>query len=381
MCALVIFSLFSFSSVSASAATYDVDRLVALAEKYPQGRYWNHAGSSSNNPDGYTSTPCTHHSGYCGASCSCNYFFGATQCKGYSYKLANELVGTDPRNWDKRYSLNISSLCVGDVIRYLNNGHSIVVVGVSGNTIAYTGANWGRNCLIKWGTLTASQLRGFSYVLHDRNNTMKNSDLDFFEGVKAKSNVNFVKASATSKAESWKNTTKNAIDVYNLPFKGAFRTGSIKKSKTISVTEKYYDGKALWGKVSTGWVKLNKLTFKGGNYEKPTLNDVSKAVTGKKFKLSWKSIEGATTYTVKLIKKGTSGVYKTYTTDKNKLNLKVFESGTYRAYVIAQNEKNKSWALQSSKTSFEVKKNKSLKNSSARLVKASAPESIYRFFK
>lgn len=385
MCALVILSLMSFHGVNASAANYDVERLVSIAQKFPSGKYWNHIGSSMNNPDGYTSTPCTRHSSYCGSSCGCNMFLGAMQCMGYSYKLANELVGTDPRNWEKRRSLNVSSLCVGDIIRYLNNGHSIVVVGVSGNTIAYTGANWGRNCLIKWGTLPASKLYGFTYVLHDKNNTLKNSDIDFFEGVKAKSSVNFVKAPSEGKAESWKNTTKKTIDVYNLPLKNAFKTGSVKKNKTLKITEKHYDGKSLWGKISTdsvsGWVKLNKLTFTGGNYEKPSVNEVEKAVTGKKFRLSWSSVEGATSYTVKLMKKGTSGVYKTYTTEKSKLNLKVFDPGTYRVYVTAQNEKNSSWAVQGKKTTFEVKKNKSVKPKKMNLVKASAPESFFRFFK
>ena len=35
--------------------------LTELQNKFPSGKYWNHAGSSVNNPDGYTSTPCTHH--------------------------------------------------------------------------------------------------------------------------------------------------------------------------------------------------------------------------------------------------------------------------------------------------------------------------------
>ena len=170
-----------------------------------------------------------------------------------------------------------------------------------------------------------------------------------------------------------------------MPLKNAFQISTIKKNKAFKVIVKTYDGKTLCGKFvsddNTGWVKLNKLTFTGGNYEKPSVNEVEKAVTGKKFRLSWSSVEGATSYTVKLMKKGTSGVYKTYTTEKSKLNLKVFDPGTYRVYVTAQNEKNSSWAVQGKKTTFEVKKNKSVKPKKMNLVKASAPESLFRFFK
>lgn len=387
MCVTVVFSLLSFHSVSASAANYDINRLVSLAHKFPDGKYWNHIGSSSNNPDGYTSTPCTRHSSWCGASCGCNMFMGAMQCMGYAYKLANELVGTDPRNWEKRSSLNISSLRVGDIIRYLHNGHSIVVVGVSGNTIAYTGANWGRNCLIKWGTLTSSQLRGFSYVLHDKNNNLKNTDIDFFEGIKAKNSVNFVKASASSHFEKWKNTSGKSIAVYNLPLKNAFQISTIKKNKAFKVIEKTYDGKTLWGKFvsddNTGWVKLNKLTFTGGGYSKPSVKDVEKAVLGKKFRIKWNEAEGASSYTVRIIKKGRSGVYKTYTTEKNKLNVKLLETGNFYVYVIAQNEKAESWALQSKKVSFEVKKNKEKNKKSTKAslkMSANAPTAFLSFF-
>lgn len=380
MCTAVILPLLSFSGVKVSAADYDIDRLVSIAEKFPGGKYWNHIGSSANNPDGYTSTPCTRHSSHCGNGCGCNSFLGAMQCMGYAYKLANELVGTDPRTWEKRKSLNVSSLRVGDIIRYLNNGHSIVVVGVSGNTIAYTGANWGRNCLIKWGTMNVSKLKGFSYVLHDKNNKLKNSDLSFFDGVKAKSRVNFVKAASGSDCEEWKNTTKETITVYNLPLKNGFKISSVKKNKTLKIVEKTFDGKTLWGKIKTekteGWVKLNKLTFTGGNYKKPKTEEIKNASTGKRFTVKWNKIDGATSYTVKITKKGRSGVYKTYTAEKNKVNIKLYEKGIYSVYIIAENEFAPSWLVQGKKTTFEVKQSKkrvdSGKSASAKSLKKSS---------
>ena len=44
----------------AEAATMTLAQLQA---KFPKGKYWNHTIGGSNNPDGYTSTACKHHSG------------------------------------------------------------------------------------------------------------------------------------------------------------------------------------------------------------------------------------------------------------------------------------------------------------------------------
>lgn len=360
--AAVVLTLMTAFAVNAQAVSYDVNRLVALSEKFPNGKYWNHIGSSSNNPDGYTSTACTGHSR---GSHACNEFNDAVQCMGYAYKLANEIVGTDARNWEKRRSLDISSLCVGDIIRYLNDGHSIVVVGVRGNTIAYTGANWGKNCLIKWGTLTASKLKGFSYVLHDKKNSYKNSDISFFENVKAKNKVNFVSNASKDTCETWKNTSGKKLNVYNLPIDDAFKIGSVKKKKSLSIVEKSFDGKTLWGKVESkslnGWVKLNSFTFTSGHYEKPTVESFKNPTAGKSFKIKWKSVDGASEYTVRILKKGSSKVYKTFKTEKNSLKLKLYEAGKFYVYVIASNKKVGSWLLQSKKTAFTVKKNKNAK--------------------
>ena len=48
---LVLFCLWMSASV-VQAETID-----GLKAKFPEGKYWNHAGSASNNPDGYTNTP------------------------------------------------------------------------------------------------------------------------------------------------------------------------------------------------------------------------------------------------------------------------------------------------------------------------------------
>ena len=99
--------------------------LAQLQRKFPHGKYWNHMGGS-NNPDAYTSTPCSSHKS-CGVyanNCSCNSFLNAIQCHGFVMKLAYDYYGISLRSWPKVYNLN--TLKAGDAIRYkgTNPGHT-----------------------------------------------------------------------------------------------------------------------------------------------------------------------------------------------------------------------------------------------------------------
>jgi len=127
--------------------------LTQLQSKFPEGKYWNHAGSSSNNADGYTSTPCTHH-GNCSkggvdysGSCGCNSFASSIQCMGFANKLAYDAFGSAYTSWSKT---TLTNLKAGDVIRYKNNGHSIFVTAVNGDTITYGDCNSDGHCKIMW---------------------------------------------------------------------------------------------------------------------------------------------------------------------------------------------------------------------------------------
>lgn len=156
-----------------TSGTFD-ERISQLKKKFPAGKYWNHMGSSQNNPNGYTSTPCTHHGG-CSRNgyngwCGCNSFNNQSiQCFGFAEKLAYDVFGTNPsRTWTKSYSL--SNVRAGDIIRYKNNGHSIFVTNVSGNTITYADCNSDGHCKIRWGaTISKSNVTGLSYVQHANN--------------------------------------------------------------------------------------------------------------------------------------------------------------------------------------------------------------------
>lgn len=150
------------------------ERISQLQKKFPNGKYWNHMGKGANDPNGYTSTPCTHH-GHCSAKgyngwCGCNSFNNQSiQCFGFAEKLGYDVFGTNPsRTWTKSY--NLSNVRAGDIIRYKNNGHSIFVTKVSGNTITYADCNSDGHCKIRWNaTISKSSVYGLSYVQHANN--------------------------------------------------------------------------------------------------------------------------------------------------------------------------------------------------------------------
>lgn len=143
-----------------------------LREKFPAGKYWNH-GSGPNNPNGYTSSPCNHHFGsgceYNG-SCGCNSFNMAIQCMGYAEKCGYDATDSNPRTsgeWKKTSSTSaLDNLKAGDIVRYKNDGHSVYVIRVSGDTVTITDCNSDNHCIIRWdATISKSTLRSsFSYV-------------------------------------------------------------------------------------------------------------------------------------------------------------------------------------------------------------------------
>lgn len=96
----------------------DTDSFAALRAKYPNNSLWT--GS---------------------------YFGKAWQCHGFALTLGYERTGKDPYGWSKVYNLN--SLKPGDIIR-CGRPHTIMVTGVSGNTIAYVDCNWVAKNKVRW---------------------------------------------------------------------------------------------------------------------------------------------------------------------------------------------------------------------------------------
>lgn len=147
--------------VLASARTYTLDE---LRQKYPAGKYWNHVGSSQNNSESYTSTACTDHyvkraDGTRGIGQYDNRYYGAlgwaTQCAGYAQKVASCYAGSDPQTWTKRTgTAAVNDLKTGDVVRYLNDGHSIFITKVEGENVWFSDCNYGNRCIIRWDVKT-----------------------------------------------------------------------------------------------------------------------------------------------------------------------------------------------------------------------------------
>ena len=145
--------------------------LAQLREKFPHGKYWNHIGSNVNNPNGWTETACTHHKTTgcnINGSCGCNNVgqgWNAIQCMGFAFKLGYDAFGSNPgSSWTTVTGNNAKNYVLynikpGDVVRFNNDGHSMFVTGVSGNTITYAECNVQGTCIIRWDrTVTRANL-------------------------------------------------------------------------------------------------------------------------------------------------------------------------------------------------------------------------------
>lgn len=357
LCLCILLTSVSAAGVSVFAASYDVNTLISLAEKYPDGKYWNHVGSAVNNPNGYTSVPCTHHSNGCSyeraGACECNWYNGAIQCMGYSLKLGEEIVGTNPRNWEKKTQLNAKDLRVGDIIRYFNDTHSIVVVGVKGNTIAYTGANWGGNCLIKWSTMDIDEVKNFSYVLHDESNNKTNTNIYFYKS------ANFQDKSETNNnsGEIWQMNDEGSLNVRSSANLTSSKVGTISAKSYYYVSSKYDDGTYLWGKVSDGiiegWAALNYSSYISGVSETLKINDVESVFAGQNLTLRWSAVSGAEKYTVEIYK-ADGTLCKTLTSKQTSINLTLESAGIYLAVVSASNSKAPTWKMRSERKEITI---------------------------
>ena len=166
------------SVVSAQDGTLSIAQ---IREKFPDGKYWNHAGNpgasnSVNNQDGWTNTPCPRHKTVGTSAQTCNGFAPSGkqlswQCMGYAEKIGYDITGYNPRNnahgWSTSKNVSaLDSLKPGDIVRYKNDGHSIYVLGVDGNTVTYTDCNSDGHCKIRWdATISKSTLASsFTYV-------------------------------------------------------------------------------------------------------------------------------------------------------------------------------------------------------------------------
>lgn len=354
---MLLFSYINMYSISVGAADYDTAALAALCKQYPDGKYWNHIGSAVNNPEGYTSVPCTHHKNGAGcsyarpAACECNYYNQAIQCMGYAYMIAEKIVGSNPRSWQKKKELVVDQLRVGDVIRYYNDTHSITVTGVKGNKIAYTGANWGGDCLIKWDTMDKSEITGFSYVLHAKSNKRTNTDISFYKNIVAESDIRM------NSGEVWQMGGEGSLNVREDHSTNAKKVGTISAEGTFFVFDKFDDGVYLWGKVddgiTKGWAVLNYSSYKSGVTDILSVEKTEVFTANRNFTLNWNAIPGAEKYSISIYKADGTSV-KNLEAKGNTVTLSLPEGGIYLLVVSCSNSKASSWKMQSQRTEITV---------------------------
>ena len=314
--------------------------LNALVNKFPQGKYWNHVGTS-NQPDKVTSTPCATHSRcHWGVNrCNCNSFDNAIQCMGYAHKISYEITGVYPRNnYRKITTLKASDLRVGDIIRYRWDGHSICVTGVKGNKISFTDCNYIGKCQIRWAVMDISELVGFTYVLRLDGNTRKNSDLKFYENIDSYVDGLTLKANF----ETWR-TKDSVINIRSTRRTSANIIGKLPVNTEIPIYDKYNDGTYLWGKVTygnlMGWCVLNYSEYVDGYIEKPNFKNTNEAyLENDTITFSWNEVTGTIEYILYLY--GSNGaLLKEYRIDgeKTEKSIQLKNIGQYSAEIIAIN--------------------------------------------
>ena len=367
---LMIVSVISLTGTAAGAATSTLTTLKRLAADFPTGKYWNHVGSPENAPDSYTSLPCVH-DGSCSwqpGACSCNSFGTAIQCMGYAFKICDEITGVIPKESSSDITMKYSGdfdfendkLYVGDVVNYLYGGHYMVIVGVSGDSIAYTDCNWDHQCGIRWTSCKKSEIaKTFVNLRRVKNNKRTNTDLKFFGSVKVDDSHELI--TPADKTEIWKMPTGYGYtDPLNL------RSGASTEADviaTIPVGAKYYtyekkeNGEYLWTRTKygelEGWSVLDYSEYVSGQYYTMTVRHPDKVDADSAFTIGWNSIPGADKYTVTVVNKGTKKK-RTFTSDTNTCIISVWDADKYAVTVKATSSHAPSWSLTSSPATISV---------------------------
>lgn len=133
-----------------------------LMKKFPNGRYWNHAGKKKYSSDTVTKKPCNHAS--LDDLRTCNHYNCPNgvlgyQCYGFAWKMSDLIYG---KNAGIKNFTGFAKCRMGDVVRY--GGHSIIIVEKHKNYVIAGECNYGNTCRIVWGRkVTKAELRGASY--------------------------------------------------------------------------------------------------------------------------------------------------------------------------------------------------------------------------
>lgn len=206
ICMVMLGAVLLFPGLTARADGFDYNTwLTTEKAKYPNGKYWNHVGLSTDNSEGYTDTACSLHWTYGvdhimgTGGCTCNHFAdpnagttlllsdsdsvgwhaSSSQCMGFANKLGYDLFGSTmwsriTAKGDPNYKTNIR---VGDLVRI--SGHTSFVIAKSADnklTVAecnYTSKTESKCCVIAWGRVidlnNSAITSGFQYYERAQN--------------------------------------------------------------------------------------------------------------------------------------------------------------------------------------------------------------------
>lgn len=368
-CASGVLAVEDTYGVSTAAADDTMQKLDYLIRKFPHGKYWNHMGSSVNNPEGVTDTPCSSHSNcdYYGR-CSCNSYKGTIQCMGYANQIAYEITGVDRMEYEESSKLDVSKLRVGDIIR--EGGHSVCVTGVSGDKIAITDCNYGARCIIRWTVVDKSWFTRVEYVLHCKGNNRVNSNINFHDAYKGDNAPSAPPSydddeGTTSPAplpgdgyEVWQMEEASSLNIRKSADTSAEVVGSVPAKGCFNVYEKSFDGVYLWARVeyngTYGYSALNYATYVSGEYAKAELTNIKKSYNTKDgVDLTWNKVSGADRYSIYLYDLD-GKLVGTYESTAESYTIKNIAAGSYLACVAAKNSLAPSWLLEGQRKAIEV---------------------------
>lgn len=246
-----------------------------LQEKFPNGKYWNHVGNpgssnNKNNQDGYTSTPCSKHGTVGTSKQTCNGFAPdgkqlSWQCMGFAEKLGYDFTGSNPREnrngWSTSTSSeSLNSLKAGDIVRYKNNGHSIFVTAVNGNTVSYADCNSDGHCRIRWNSIISKSTLRSSFTYK------RSAPYELPSGNMQPTTSNVVNPNPASNPDpvpSINSVTINGIDNGSISFSFSVSNGTLAKV----VIESTLTGKT---KVDSFTSNLSNITYIFNRMSMPT---------------------------------------------------------------------------------------------------------------
>lgn len=233
------------------------ERINALKNIFPAGKFWNHYVSKSSESrnqlitdwnesfqDSVTSTPCTSHSanGSVGRY-DCNYFDGGIQCDGFARRVFYRLFGVRMSSSAQRS--DTANLSIGDYVWL--GGHAGVVYSINGSSFTMiecndSGANNEypqNNCRICWGKYTYYK-SNIAYFIHASNydEVLGTSKPDMTANMSANDYLTYYAQSVTTFTGTA--TPKNGtLKMYNLPttlsntVSYTTTTGSVKLTKKV----------------------------------------------------------------------------------------------------------------------------------------------------